>query len=1279
MHHSKNCRLHSLVAIFILIQFLFLVRAAPVYVKRVYLSGFENSPGIIDQLAEKLGNYYQVRVVDSEKIASSAKPAHVLVIRLQKKNGVEQLVHTARTLPNLNRVVIFPQTKEKEYLENLQSQINKLNQQNRSGKQGQLIVFANPGSDDALNQTKGEPKVDAESRILIQAITTKYDPSAALDDPSSLFGECNTSSFGESSPTGKLGRLHSFSKNNLRLIEPLQPRAGRPWIWIESDHLFENPTLKSWISLSLSRGYYIVAPSPSNHGDALNHEDAQASFKRHKEILATLRKNGFSKSGGFITLGSTAPQIFAFINSQPDACKVILSINPSAIDSELVIALSRRNKPLFLETSTPEDAIVLQRRWEQGPSPLWRYTIPKTQRAFLPLANHFLKRGDLMSYPRETYAHRHRFTPAYPCLSDAEIVSRFRKSGYGDRKIVHKGNAVYMNGHFNSLDKRWRQQLGLVRNKDGSLSGPTLVFNKAHGKTVKGNNKAPWGLAAGDLANISVKIIDVTRNEEDEKRMTALIRDLTELMARNIRAANDDPELNPRILFDAAGALTYSLKGLARVSFLVDSDDAEELGRLALIRLKDRWNLYPYQNMDLARATGGLFRILNIFRDDDTLLRFLKERSHYMENVICYSSAVTPEGLPQHHGLWHYSYGSYSFGSILEHVRSAHSIGLYLSQESYRRLIQAGIKGTALGLLCYFDNVVPFNYNARTGIHCSAGASGFGALTNAIHLGDGKSPDGLNPECLAYAEWAAPEDGILEQAREKNVEWKRYHPRLQQTINAGSMAVRQFGAQQVSVSCSSEWYRTWVEVYNIFGDAGYGMYSKLGSLYLRSPSRERAERYISRDGYNFSFTPGATSQVRSAQEIIYRGTTGKFHNASGIAGGVNMPALSGSEEGGTDGMLAMDANRGPAPLWYKSYFFFGNRITSLTSNIEPYRKGSKHAKGVHGYVKNIPHDDEHPLVTTLFQWKINSESAFPSVKPGIGVDIDADPARGSASLDDREDSIPLNDYKIGQDQFGNAWVIHPSPKATLHYRRGEQTYQFIRGQKLKPGVKIPFVGGLANTIRKVGPDKVIQCYEVGHGRWERSWIKHDLVDGSDQAGIAWTLLVRNTKTSPSKLVSDLKSSTPPYEIWRCDSTAHIVFDRDSKTTGYALFHPFNDPLVDPALYGDRPRGAVIPLSEKGYLVSASAPCFLMIRDENKNALTLSYANAMPQRSRRVILTLRGAWELNESYPHSDPATRVETIQKKNNQTEVHFILQNPEGKPSPAPPSTMIKLQRKAH
>jgi hypothetical protein len=82
----------------------------------------------------------------------------------------------------------------------------------------------------------------------------------------------------------------------------------------------------------------------------------------------------------------------------------------------------------------------------------------------------------------------------------------------------------------------------------------------------------------------------------------------------------------------------------------------------------------------------------------------------------------------------------------------------------------------------------------------------------------------------------------------------------------------------------------------------------------------------------------------------------------------------------------------------------------------------------------------------------------------------------------------------------------------------------------------------------------------------------------------------------------------------------------------------------------------------------------MIRKEQDDTLTVSYVNAIPQRTRRVILTLRGEWKLGPAYKNSSPATTVEAYPKDNGTTEIHFIVESPFVHYSHVQLSSMIRL-----
>jgi chondroitin-sulfate-ABC endolyase/exolyase len=125
------------------------------------------------------------------------------------------------------------------------------------------------------------------------------------------------------------------------------------------------------------------------------------------------------------------------------------------------------------------------------------------------------------------------------------------------------------------------------------------------------------------------------------------------------------------------------------------------------------------------------------------------------------------------------------------------------------------------------------------------------------------------------------------------------------------------------------------------------------------------------------------------------------------------------------------------------------------------------------------------------------------------------------------------------------------------------------------------------------------------------------------------MLVQTTPEKMATFANQMATpQTAPVQIIRKDNSAHIVFDRETQSTGYVLFTPA-DNLT-------------------GLVKSVDRPCFVMTQSVG-NTLKMSVANTVlsdKNQSLPVRLTLPGAWKL--------PATATKRIKVNASQTETYL-------------------------
>ena len=133
------------------------------------------------------------------------------------------------------------------------------------------------------------------------------------------------------------------------------------------------------------------------------------------------------------------------------------------------------------------------------------------------------------------------------------------------------------------------------------------------------------------------------------------------------------------------------------------------------------------------------------------------------------------------------------------------------------------------------------------------------------------------------------------------------------------------------------------------------------------------------------------------------------------------------------------------------------------------------------------------------------------------------------------------------------------------------------------------------------------------GDYATAWIDHGI--NPESASYSYLILVQPTPKSLAKFQQDLTSQkTSTYQILQQNNAAHIVLDRATQTTAYAIFQP-NKPL---------------PTNSGSLLLNAAQPCLVMLQKKpDHHLLSLTYpdprnAETKPQ---SIRITIKGRFSL----------------------------------------------------
>jgi len=111
---------------------------------------------------------------------------------------------------------------------------------------------------------------------------------------------------------------------------------------------------------------------------------------------------------------------------------------------------------------------------------------------------------------------------------------------------------------------------------------------------------------------------------------------------------------------------------------------------------------------------------------------------------------------------------------------------------------------------------------------------------------------------------------------------------------------------------------------------------------------------------------------------------------------------------------------------------------------------------------------------------------------------------------------------------------------------------------------------------------------------------------------------------PSASDLDELKKTPAYEVWQRDQTAHIVYDRKTGITGYAVFEDYrsaDDKLVVTSI----PAETMVMYAAEGKKAIRLSVC-----DPNLNIAEKTYTTKEPSRPVRKIIELKGRWSFLET-------------------------------------------------
>lgn len=656
-------------------------------------------------------------------------------------------------------------------------------------------------------------------------------------------------------------------------------------------------------------------------------------------------------------------------------------------------------------------------------------------------------------------------------------------------------------------------------------------------------------------------------------------------------------------------ACFYSMKdvlaeaGLARpvAQALMDSFGSHGSGDFA--------KEHPASTMDgLGFWNRELFACSLMFPSETEQLQHVRISKRFLDLALVEPNTIAPDGCTYHHGGFHYAYASYNMPRLLQVLEKTAQTEFRVSAEAQERL------RTFVRSLAFTSSrgEQAYNLGMRAGTPLSTmGVEPVARMLANMGTADGKHKvDGemasISLRLLAESQPDSPHPNLSKEP------WKSWigqgitpapAPEGFLTMNGGPIAVHRRAGWLASIAGTNPIHRG-IEIYGWTQTNNYGRFARNGTMVITSRGNPPGlmESGWSHDGWNWCHFPG--------------GTAIRFPNERDIFDGYAMYGNSNANVGGTaldqDGLWCMDYS-GWGLSFKKTYFCFGNRITSVTTGIRP-----KDAK------------NEHPLVTTAFQ------NTFKSGVDSITLDGET---LGSFPFE-RVVSFEKNHWLIDNQRTG---YLIPAGNDPLRLGATPQAWRYMIKKFLADPDQDPISGEVTyqNIRGKIKDLATIEkFYKPSEGNLALAWFDHGA--GSTPASCVYTVVIRTDPPEMRRL-----SEAPAWKVVQSDHTAHVFHDGPSATFCYAIYQ--TNARLDPST----------PLR------ACSEPCVLMIRRQgNKLRCSLCYnclGNVVPpERNITIQLQFQGSWKTagGDYTPEfrNDPSVTTLTIRPRDN-TPLRWELQ----------------------
>jgi hypothetical protein len=542
----------------------------------------------------------------------------------------------------------------------------------------------------------------------------------------------------------------------------------------------------------------------------------------------------------------------------------------------------------------------------------------------------------------------------------------------------------------------------------------------------------------------------------------------------------------------------------------------------------------------------------------------------FFDRVLRSPHQISPDGVPIHHGIWHYDYAAYSVQGFLGNVVKLHKCGVYLSKESRDRVRRFAYVAAFLGAPSGFR--IPFNLQGRSGGISNISDMTAHALWAASMLGADDDPLAPDPVSAGLLRGLFPDHALAKQFPGINPNLAPLQGQL--SINRGAAAARRHGKWLLCIGGLSPYTRKH-EIYAWTQHNNESFFVRRGGIVITGPGSAEAPElgYALSDGFDWSMIPGATTEIRTSVEMFTRKRNTFVYN-TGAAAAIDLDGC---------GAWMLDQTTGPGPSFRKSAFSFGGRTTVVTTGVRRDAPKEKRPR-----VTGIP--PSHPdarVVTTLFQWPAEN---------GSHILRGGDANRG-AWLTDRH---------------GHAYVVHPSPATELHAETRKQARILFRDKFLRDPKENPIDWKkwtvFGKSLWNANLEEIGKYYVPRSGTFQIAWLEHKLTDGSPEAACVFTIVPGAGAEQARKFLEGLRGPKPPVRVLAANNHVHAVADSATGIIGVCVF--------DPA--AALPEG--LPVRR------VNAPCALLLRPQG-DELAVAAVMAAGSEPRQLIIEIAGNWKV----------------------------------------------------